>query len=112
MRTDYVSCQALEICGPEDTYNESEVTIGLECSASSSPGSYDPFDGGYPPEGPEFELTSISVDVPKVNSKTTPKELDKPLELSYTQFCAVYGEEVADALIECAITDACENGGF
>jgi len=109
MRTDYESTQSLEIEGPDDSFGEPSITIGLQCSARSDPGQpFGPPENCYPPEGPEFELTTITVDVPKVNSP----DLDSVLVFSYIQFCAVYGVDVADALIECATTDACENGGF
>lgn len=112
MRVDYNSYQTFEVCGLKDTYNETEITIGLTCTHPSRPGSFNPYDGGYPPEGPEFELASISLDVPKVKSKSTPKELDKPLELTWNQFCALVGEEMAEAMYDRAVDDACESGGF
>lgn len=109
MRTDFESTQSLEIEGPEDSFGEPSIIIGMECTARSDPGCVSgPPEHCYPPEGPEFELTTISVDVPKVNSK----ELEGVLIFTYNQFCAVYGAEVADALIERATTDACENGGY
>lgn len=108
MRTDFESTQSLEIEGPDDSFGEPSIIIGFECTTRSDPGQMlGPAEHCYPPEGPEFELTTITVDVPKVNSPDM-----ETLEFTYIQFCAVYGAEVADALIERATTDACENGGF
>lgn len=108
MRNDFESSQSLEIEGPDDSFGEPSITIGLECATRSNPGQLSgPPEHCYPPEGPEFELASITFDVPVVNSP----ELEA-LELTYFQFCAIYGEEVADALICRATDDAIENGGF
>lgn len=112
MRTDYESTQSFEVCGPEDSYNETEVTIGLECTVPYSPGYFDPRWGGEPPSGPEFDVTSIVVAVLKVNYKGEIEGYEEPLNLTYRQFEALVGREVAEKLVERAETDAAENGDF
>ena len=112
MRTDFESTQSFEVCGPEDSYNETEVVIGLECTAPYSPGYFDPRWGGEPPSGPEFDVTTITVTVPRVNYKGEIEGYDDPLNLSYRQFEALVGREVADKLTERAITAAVESGDF
>ena len=111
MRVDFESTQTVEVCGPKDTYQETEFVIGLTCSASSSPGNYNHHDGGWPPEAAEFELATISVNVPAVN----PKIVDPPvswLKLSYNQLAALISREAADAMIDAACDDAHESGEF
>ena len=112
MRTDYESIQSFEVCGPDDSYNETEVTIGLECTAASFPGCFDPRWGGEPPSGPEFDVTSITVDVPVVNYKGEVTGHETPLSLTYNQFRALVGQEVCNKLVERAEIDAAENGSF
>jgi len=112
MKTDYESDQYVEMIGPDEAGFEATFCIGLMCTANSCPGSYDPSDGGYPPEGPEFEVSTIQVDVPKVNPKEGEWPNEAPLILSYSQLRAIVGEEICDKLIDRAITDACETGDF
>ena len=112
MKTDFESDQTFEVLGPNDSSNETEVVIGLRCVTPSAHGYFDPRWGGEPPSGPEFEPTFISLDVPKVNYKGEIKGYDEPLTLSLRQFEAIVGSEVADALVERAMVDASDNGGF
>lgn len=112
MRTDYESTQTVEILGPDESYNESEFVIGLRCTADSYPGYFDPRFGGEPSSGPEFEPTTIHVPVRRVNRREGQSEFVNPLELSWEQFVAVVGEEVADKMFDRACDDAAENGGF
>jgi hypothetical protein len=111
MRTDYESSQYVEITAG-DGYQETEFVIGLMCTANSCPGSFNPYDGGYPPEGPEFELSSITVAVMRVNRKEGENEFESPLDLSYSQFVALVGADIADDLIEKAHEDARDEGNF
>ena len=112
MKTDYESNQYVEMIGPDEAGFEATFTIGLMCTANSSPGSFNPMDGGYPPEGPEFEVYTIQVDVPKVNPKEGEWPFEAQLILSYSQLRAIVGEEIADKLIDRAIEEACETGDF
>ena len=86
MRTDFESTQAVEVCGPGDTYNETTFVIGLHCTAPSFSGCFNPMTGyGEPPSGPEFELTTITLSVPHVNYKGEVLKTES-LELDYHQF--------------------------
>ena len=111
MRTDYESLQCVEVMTREG-YQETEFTISLICTAPSFPGSFEPRYGGEPPAGAEFELTTITVMVPRVNRQPNESEFVVPLELTWNQFVALIGKESADFLFAEAITDANENGGF
>ena len=111
MRTDYESLQCVEVMTREG-YQETEFTISLICTASSLPGSIDPLWGGEPPAGAEFELTTITVAVPRVNRQPNESEFVDPLELTWDHFVALVGEESAEFLFTEAVTDANENGGF
>lgn len=115
MRIDFTSEQELEITGVavgDDFSNYTVFEIDLHCSASSTPGSFNPYDGGYPPEGPEFELVNVSLPVRRVNRREGQSEFESPLTLTYPQFCAIVGTEVADVVIDRAIDEACESGEF
>lgn len=112
MRTDFESTQAVEVCGPGDTYNETEFVIGLQCTSPSFGGCFNHVTGyGEPPSGPEFELTTITLSVPHVNWKGE-TEKTETLELSYHQFRAVVGIDVAEKLIDAAMDAAAESGEF
>ena len=111
-RVDFESTQTVEVCGPKDTYQETEFVIGLTCSASSSPGNYNHHDGGWPPEGAEFELATISVNVLHVNSKVETPMWEAALVLTWTQFRAVVGLECAEAMYDEAVEEAHESGEF
>lgn len=110
MRTDYESLQSVEVVTREG-YQETEFTIGLECFAPSSPG-FDGWRGGEPPAGAEFEMTTISVAVPRVNRQAGESEFLDPLELTWDHFVALVGEDNAKFLFAEAVTDANENGAF
>lgn len=113
MRVDFESTQTVEVCGPKDTYQETEFVIGLTCTNSSSPANYNPSNGGWPAEGAEFELATITVNVRHVNPYLTgPEPWDKALVLTWNQFCAIVGPEAANALIERATDEAHESGEF
>ena len=110
MRIDFESAQMVEVCGPKDTYQETEFVIGLTCSASSCPGNYNNIDGGWPPEYAEFELATITVTVPSVNSKEPGQTAT--LTLTYAQLAALVGQEAADVMIDTATEEAVESGDF
>jgi len=116
MRTDYESKQYVEIVIDDDghwqRYNETEFLFCLQCTAHSYAGCFDPRVGGEPPSGPEFEVTSILVLVPKVNQKSVRVEFEAPFDLSWSQFVALVGEEIADHLYERAYEEAAETGDF
>ena len=84
MRTDYDSTQYVEVMAG-DGYAEIAYEIGLQCTAKSFPGYFDPATGGEPPSGPEFEITTIHVSVPRVNRKDGESEYMAPLELNCGQ---------------------------
>lgn len=109
MRVDFESTQTVEVCGPKDTYQETEFVIGLTCTNSSSPANYNPSNGGWPAEGAEFELATIAVNVPSVNPRVP---YHPALELSYAQLAALVSKEAADALIDRATDEAHESGEF
>ena len=109
MRVDFESPQTVEVCGPNDTYQETEFVIGLTCTASSDPGCWNHSHGGWPSEAAEFELATISLSVPAVNSKSSAHEW---LTLTYNQFCALVSPEAADIMIDAAIDEAIESGEF
>jgi hypothetical protein len=72
--------------------------IGFECTHRSFPGSFNPIDGGDPPEGAEFEYTYI---------------MFAGAYLTWGEFVeGVGGEAQADALFEEALTQAIESGEF
>lgn len=112
MRTDYESTQAVEVYGPGDTSHDLEFVIGLCCTAPSFSGCFNPFDGGEPPSGPEFDLTTISFSVPIVNYKGEIVGQLNPLVLTYPQFEAVVGWKTAEVLVEKAMEEAAEKGDF
>jgi hypothetical protein len=109
MRIDYVSEQEVEIVvtGADDA-----AYPVLHCTANSTPGSFNPYDGGYPPEGPEFEFVTVSLDVPRVNRREGQSEYESALQLTYTQFCALVGREAADLVIDRAMDEAADSGQF
>lgn len=111
MTDDYTSTQSVEVLSG-DSYNETVFTIGLKCTAPYFPGSFDPYHGGEPPSGPEFEMTTIYVMVLRVNRRMDQSVYDTPLELNWNQFVALVGEETAEKLFNDACIDAAENGGF
>lgn len=111
MRTDYVSHQSAEVlCS--DTSHEVEFEISLTCTAPYFPGSFDPYHGGEPPSGPEFEIDTIAVLVPRVNRKPDQELYENALALTWSQFAAIMGEDGANKLFDDACTDAAENGDF
>ena len=111
MSTDFTSIQTFEVV-TSDAGHEPAFEIGLTCTAPYFPGSFDPRYGGEPPSGPEFEVTTITVAVPRVNKKTGESELEAPLQLTWAQFSALVGEEIAEDLFERACQDAADNGDF
>ncbi len=112
MRVEFESTQMVEVCGPKDTYQETEFVIGLTCTNSSSPANYNPSNGGWPSEAAEFELATITVNVPVVKSGLQPQQWDKALVLTWNQFCAFVGLEAADVMVDAARDDAQESGEF
>lgn len=112
MKTDFESIQTVEVCGPGDTYNETEFVVGLRCTSPSFGGCFNHVTGyGEPPSGPEFELTTIALSVPHVNYKGETLKTER-LELSYHQFRALVGIEVAEKLFDAAQDEAAESGEF
>ena len=111
MRTDFESTQSVQVYGPDDTGGEVSFTVGLQCTAGSFAGSFDPRWGGEPPSGPEFDVTSITVTVEKVNWKGEVQSTST-LELTCDQLAAVYGREVADKVLDDAMQDAADSGEF
>lgn len=109
MRTDYTSTQTLEFEVDENGYSV-DIEIGLKCTVASFSGYFSPIDGGEPPHGPEFEVTTITVDVPPVNPYGKPG--GSSLELTYEQLCALFSQEVTDKLLDAAENEAAEKGGF
>ncbi len=105
MQTDYVSGQYVAVISTDGNEYEcyTEFLIGLHCTARSTPGSFNYNDGGYPPEGAEFELTTIQVSVPKVNQN---------LDLTWNQFVALVGDEIAGSLYEAAVEEVSYSGDF
>jgi hypothetical protein len=114
MRTDFVSDQFVEVSAKGEIYTETVFEIGLHCTAKYVPGHFDPYDGGYPPEGPEFEVTTIEVKVPKVNYRAglSKGRFLSPLTLTYEQFLAIVGLEIGEKLINDAMSEAAETGEF
>ena len=111
MQTDFESKQSIEVLwGGEAT--ETVFEIGLKCTAPSFAGYFDSRVGGEPPSGPEFDVTTIEVVVPRVN----PTEYDHPvlsvISLEYDQFIAVVGREIGKKIIDRAMNDAAEKGDF
>ena len=116
MRVDHESVQSVEVV-TKDGSHEVEFTIALTCTARGTPGKLSgPPEDCYPPEGPEFEVVTISLPVPKVNhyyNATNKKvEYDPPLELTFNQFAALVGVIEADRLTEEAMVEAAETGDF
>src|SRR3546814_2344090 len=100
MRTDYTSTRTLEI-ETGDNGHTVDIDIGLHCTVASFPGCFSPVHGGEPPHGPEFEVTTIAVEVPAVNTYRFGKPLPSSyFYLSYDHLCALYGSEAVDKLIE------------
>lgn len=111
MRTDFESKQSVEILwGDEAT--ETIFEIGLKCMAASHPGNFNPIDGGEPPSGPEFDVTTITVSVPRVNRDRRGGDFLPPLVLTYEQFLAIVGEDIGERMIAEAVFDAAEKGDF
>jgi hypothetical protein len=112
MRTDFESTHMVEMFGPDDSSNQFEFTIGLECVSPSFHGFFDPRVGGEPPSGPEFEVTTIAVPVPKVNYKGVVDGHEIELHLTYNQFCAIVGQEICEKIVDQAMYRATESGDF
>ena len=111
MITDFESTQSVEVLTGDNGF-EPVFVIGLRCTAASLPGSFDPFHGGEPPSGPEFEVTTIHVPVKRVNRREGDPELMAPLVLEWEQFLALVGEDIAEELCERAYDDAADTGEF
>ncbi len=112
MRTDYTSHQSAEVISGDVSSHEVEFEIGLTCTAPYYPGHFDPRFGGEPPSGPEFDMTTIAVLVPRVNRKSGQGPYEDALDITWSQFAAIVGEEGAEKLFNDACTDAAENGDF
>ena len=97
----YESTQYLEIKNRYDEYDEVEFQLTMTCTAMGDPGSYCG-DGAYPPEAPEFELSTIHY----VDSD------GKQLEINYDAFVTMLGSDDAQKLIDKAYDDAIESGDF
>ncbi len=102
MQVDYTSPHCVEISGPKDTYNETEVIIELNCSARSIPASYSPVDGGDPGSAAEFEIAGIHIQLAD----------NKIVAIELSVFEAFMGEEIAKQILDNAYQDAEENGDF
>lgn len=110
MRIDYTSEQGIEIIGADGV--ETIFEINLHCTANSTPGRFSPIDGGYPPEGAEFEFVSVSLPVKRVNRREGQSEYEAPITFTYAQFVALVGEDNATDMIDRAEDDAAESGQF
>lgn len=111
MRADYVSHQSAETVSGDNSH-EIEFEISLVCTAPYDPGFFDPRFGGEPPSGPEFDIDTIAVLVPRVNQKPDQGPYENALALTWSQFAAIVGEEGASKLFDDACLDAAENGDF
>lgn len=112
MRTDFTSEQSVEVVTGNASH-EPVFMIGLHCTAWSTHGFFDHISGAAePPCGPEFELTSIAVSVPVVNPVTREVVSRRQLNLTWDEFMALVGEDIANELLDKAEEDAAENGGF
>ena len=103
---DYERTQCVEITLGDWCY-EAAFTIGLDCTSRSYPGSR--ID---PPEGAEFDISYVSLDVAKVNPRKGDPKFEKPLDLTISQFMALVGEEISNQLCDDAIQEAHESGRF
>lgn len=96
------SSQCVEVVKGDDTL-EIEYQLSLDCSNRGTPAQlYGRPEDCYEAEAPEFELGTVHV-------------LDgggKLWPLTEYQFYAVVGQEIADKMVEDAITEAIESGEF
>lgn len=102
MRTDYESTTSVEMIGPEGSYREVILKIGLRCTSPSYPGSFNPMVGGEPPYGPEFDTTYI----------TFLDEDGKQVFLSEGVADQLFGKEIIDQIMEAVNIEATERGNF
>jgi hypothetical protein len=103
--TDFWSKQSVRVVYSDDLEIEVTFDIGLRCTLRSSPGYFNPIYGGEPPSGPEFDITTIEVvpQAPMVKCNIT---------FTYNQFYALLGPEIAENLIDRALDEAYDSGGF
>lgn len=103
MRTDYETDVFVDLpTGDGDELEEVRFTIGLQCTAASFAGCFDPRWGGEPPSGPEFEVTYIAREQPD----------GKSADLSWDDFENLVGRTEADGLFDVACERAAETGEF
>ena len=104
-RIDYTSIQSVELTTPNG-YREAEIAIGLECTDTGCPPSFDPYTGGDPGAGPEFDLVNIAL----IDESGNSVDIDS-LIITAAILKSFLGEEIYDAMIEDAIIDATDNFG-
>lgn len=106
------STQSVEIVSSENSH-ELEMTFEMRCTVGSFSGCFNPMTGyGEPPSGPEFEVESVTIQVPKVNYKGEVTGYADPLTLTWEQFTAIVGNDIADELFEDACEQAADSGDF
>jgi hypothetical protein len=110
----YESTQFIEVCTDKDNdvWEEHEFTITVECTSKSDPGCMYLRNGdpGYPPEGPEFELESITYH----DHEGKPGAV-RPVDrvISYDEMWDLVGDrQLVDDALESALIAAYESGEF
>jgi hypothetical protein len=92
----------LDECIYGDTLVEKDATMVLECVCRGHPGSFNPIDGGYPPEGPEFDVIRVDID----------SENSIPIPYSWAQVLNIFGEKMMEKIYDDACGEAACTGDF
>ena len=113
MSKDFSSFQSVTIEGPSGDGVTAEFEIELECISPSFGGYFNPITGdGEGPCGAEFDVGMVYLIVPSKDKKRAPGSFDHPLSMTWEQFEALVGEDIADDLFGAACQDAMDAGGF
>lgn len=107
MSNSFYSYQAVEMFGPRDTYKEAIFEFHMVCTDRGSAPTFVPRYGGDPGWAPEFEVVEVRVDANKEE-----RALFSRLVLTWDQFVAFVGAEIAEALLDNAHDDAVQNGEY
>lgn len=81
-------------------------TMELECTEKSRPGSFNPYDGGHPPEGPEFDFKWMHTEKQPVGNWTEEEHWSWGVALGF------FGEKRMEAIFDDACEEAMDTGDF
>jgi len=98
MSNDFESTQGIELVTGDNSH-ESLFNIRLKCTNRARPATFSLLFGGDPAEGAEFEFEYAGVN-------------GLGRSLSWNNFVALVGQDIADELFNRACVDAQESGDF